>query len=65
WTPRFAELGQGNYRLTLWYSDASRVRGTGHGSGFALSFDQEIGVALLAFLRYAWANGDARGADQT
>jgi hypothetical protein len=64
WTPTLSELGRGNYRLTLWYSDASREHGTGVGKGFALSFDQAFGAELVAFMRYAWADGDARGADQ-
>ena len=65
WTPTFSALGRGNYRLTLWYSDASRERGTGIGKGFALSFDQDLGAELIAFMRYAWADGDSTGADQT
>lgn len=65
WTPTFSRIGQGNYRFTPWYSDASRQRGTGVGKGFALSFDQDLGAELIAFMRYAWADGDSRGADQT
>ncbi|MHC5004491.1 MAG: carbohydrate porin [Planctomycetota bacterium] len=65
WTPTFAGLGRGNYRFTLWYSDASQERNTGVGKGFALSFDQDLGPGLIAFMRYAWADGDARGAEQT
>ncbi len=65
WTPTFEELGRGNYRLTLWHSDPSRERGTDEGTGFALSLDQDIGDDLIGFLRYAYADGDARGARQT
>ena len=65
WTPTFSALGRGNYRLTLWCSDASRERGTGVGKGFALSFDQDLGAELMAFMRFAWADGDSHGGDQT
>ena len=65
WTPDIPSLGRGNYRFTPWYSDASSKRGTGVGKGIALSFDQSVGEELVAFMRYAWADGDARGADQT
>jgi carbohydrate-selective porin OprB len=64
-TPEVENLGRGNYRLTMWYSDASMVRGTSDGAGVALSVDQDLGDSVIGFARYAFADGDAHGARQT
>ncbi|MHC5022778.1 MAG: carbohydrate porin [Planctomycetota bacterium] len=65
WTPMLENLGRGNYRFTLWYSDPSEFRGTDEGWGVALSLDQDLDESLIGFVRYAYADGDARGARQT
>ncbi len=62
-TPDFEGVGQGNYRFTVWYIDRhiaddsdntdQRVAGT----GFALSFDQQIGDHLMPFFRYGIDDG--------
>lgn len=55
-TPAINELGQGNYRFTLWH--IAETNRNDDGFGFALSFDQEIGKKLGAFLRYGYSDPD-------
>jgi carbohydrate-selective porin OprB len=49
----FDGLGLGHYRFTLWHTD--EVDDHDDGSGFALSFDQEMGKKLGLFLRYGYS----------
>ena len=61
--PIFAEL-QGNYRFYAWYMNADHEEWDGsdddqEGSGFGLSFDQQlIPDTLTAFARAAWQDED-------
>lgn len=58
--PKFAEVGEGNYRFTLW----QRVTDSATSSGFALSFDQNLGRELGAFFRYGMNDGDLVAVEQ-
>lgn len=59
---RFMELGQGNYRLTLSYSDATdNLDST---SSISFSGDQDVDDEWGLFLRYAWADDTFRTFEQ-
>lgn len=66
WTPRFGGEYRGNYRLAAWHSEATPTQPSG--SGFVLSFDQELsqgaGPFWLGFLRYAYQDAPIRFARQ-
>lgn len=42
WTPAFAQLGAGAYRLTLWGNEEATLRDTPSGYGLGLSADQDL-----------------------
>lgn len=52
--PRFESLGEGVYRLLLWQRETDDA----HGTGFSLSFDQNLGPHFGAFCRYGVNDGD-------
>lgn len=51
---KLPDLGEGNYRLMLW----QRVTDSDTGTGFSLSFDQNLGPDFGVFLRYGVNGGD-------
>lgn len=55
-TPTIDGWGKGTYRFTFWHTD--ETEGHDDGLGFALSFDQELGQSLGAFLRYGYSDPD-------
>jgi hypothetical protein len=59
WTPSFDGIGGGAYRFTAVRADATASEPSG--SGFALSFEQQLGAAWGLFLRYqsAWGRKPA------
>ncbi|MHC4612236.1 MAG: carbohydrate porin [Planctomycetota bacterium] len=63
-TPWFEDLGAGHYRLTAWYTDAGSSSGASSASGVSLSFDQDLGPRMLAFLRYGYTDGDLTTTEQ-
>jgi len=63
-TPKIAGR-QGNYRFLLWYDPqpADQINGSGvkrDGTGFALSFDQEITDRITLFFRYGFGHEQVR-----
>jgi porin len=63
-TPWFENLGAGHYRLTAWYTDAGSSSGASSASGVSLSFDQDLGPRMLAFLRYGYSDGELTATEQ-
>ncbi len=59
-TPRFEGLGRGRYRFTLWSTGGGDSSRGESGTGFALSFDQDLGNNLVPFLRYGYQDRDLR-----
>lgn len=56
-TPTIEGLGTGRYRLAIWHIDARPQADEPSDQGFTLSFDQDLGKSLIAFLRYGHADG--------
>ena len=52
----WAGAGQGTYRLMGWHTAATSDHSSG--SGFALSFDQDVGKAIVPFLRFGYCPDD-------
>jgi hypothetical protein len=60
-TLKIGDLGEGNYRLTVWHSDNASEVDLPEDYGVALSIDQEVGGGLVPFFKYAWSDGEATG----
>lgn len=60
-TPTIEGVGAGRYRLAVWHIDEREDARRPSDEGFTLSFDQDFGDSLTAFLRYGHADGDATG----
>jgi porin len=60
-TPTIEGAGRGNYRFTFWQSNQADDEATddnNEGSGFALSFDQELNKTVGLFARYGYTEPD-------
>lgn len=57
-TPTIEGLGTGRYRLALWHIDERDEANVPSDAGFTLSFDQDFGESILAFLRYGYSDAD-------
>jgi hypothetical protein len=64
WTPEFAHLGKGAYRLTAWHVDERDDDGVPSDQGLAFSSEQEIGGGLVPFLRASMADGHVTGVER-
>jgi hypothetical protein len=53
-TPRFEGFGPGRYRFTGWHIGPGKRTNGKSGSGFALSFEQDLGNSLVPFFRYGY-----------
>ncbi|MCZ6836652.1 MAG: carbohydrate porin [Planctomycetota bacterium] len=63
-TPRFEGQGAGRYRFTAWYTGAGQATNGESGSGFALSFEQDLGNDLVPFLRYGYQDDQLKATKQ-
>ncbi len=55
------DLGEGNYRLSVWHTDEASDADLPEDHGIALSLDQELGGGIVPFARLAWSDADATG----
>lgn len=58
-TPTIDGLGAGRYRLAFWHIDEREDARVPSDQGITLSFDQDIGEDVTAFLRYGHSDGEA------
>jgi len=63
-TPRFEGWGPGRYRFTGWHSGPGRRTNGKSGSGFALSFEQDLGNDLVPFFRYGYQGDELQATRQ-
>ena len=59
-TPHFEELGRGRYRFALWSNGGGDSSDGESGTGFATSFEQDLGNNLVPFLRYGYQDRELR-----
>ena len=63
-TPRFKRWGPGRYRFTGWHAGPGKRTSGESGSGFALSFEQDLGNDLVPFFRYGYQGDDLEATRQ-
>lgn len=56
-TPTWEGLGNGRYRVLLWYMDDRPKLDRTSGDGISVILEQDFGPSLLAFARYSYADG--------